>query len=344
MIHSMYVPYVELNVSKITFVTFTDIHVSSVNPSSRKGSYQNDIFQKLEQIKAIGKKVGADFFICGGDLFNLKAPMRNPHGLNSRLINLFKSFPAPIYATEGNHDLRQDSYETFDEQPLNVIYSSDALIQARNIKRTINDITFRIRSIPFQEEPDLSTIDRAGDDVDVSIFILHLYATLEGGMLFRTKLFSYYEIAKLMDDIFVMGHYHVDQGIEVINENGKPQHFINVGAISRGALSEEDTRRQPKVSVVTVTKENGKVSVETMVVRLKVKPVDEIFDLVVHDREKKEQQEAQEFVEKLQKDMLEVPEEDRITEEIKDMDLDKRVLEKVNYFLNEAYLQGKSIE
>jgi len=335
---------VGLNVGNLKFITFTDVHISSVNPSSRKGDYERDILDKLEQIKAIGVKVGADFFICAGDLFNLKAPMRNPHALNARLINLFKSFPAPIYTTEGNHDLRQDSYETFDEQPLNVIYSSDALIQARDIRRTINDITFRVRSIPFQEEPDLSLIEHAGDDVDLSIFILHLYASLEGGMLFKTKLFSYYDISKLMDDIFVLGHYHADQGIETINDNGKPQHFVNVGSISRGALSEEDVKRQPKVAIVTVSKEEGKISVESMVVRLKVKAPDEAFDLVVHEREKNEQKEAQEFVSKLQTDMIDVPREDRIAEEVNMLNLDKKVLDKVNYFLNEAYLQRKSVE
>lgn len=340
----IYVHYAGQNVDKIKFITFTDVHLSSVNPSSRKGSYERDIFEKLEQIKKIGEKLEVNFFICAGDLFNLKAPMRNPHALNSRIINLFKSFPAPIYATEGNHDLRQDSYETFDEQPLNVIYSSDALIQARNIRRTINNITFRIRSIPFQEEPDLSLIEHAGDDVDLSIFILHLYATLEGGMLFKTKLFSYYDIAKLMDDVFVMGHYHIDQGIETITENGKPQHFINVGAISRGSLSEEDTNRHPKAALVTITKTDGKISIASDTLLLKVKPAAEIFDLVVHEREKKEQKEAQEFVAKLQMDMIDTPEEDRITDEVSKMNLDKKVLDKVNYFLNEAHLQGKSIE
>lgn len=332
------------NVDKIKFITFTDVHISSVNPSSRKGNYENDIFTKLEQIKAVGEKMKVDFFIFAGDLFNLKAPMRNPHALNSRLINLFKSFPAPIYATEGNHDLRQDSYETFDEQPLNVIYASDALIQTRSIKKTINNISMKISGIPFREEPDLSTIDRANKDVDLNIFILHLYATLDGGMLFRSKLFSYEEISKLMDDIFILGHYHVDQGIEILEINGKKQYFINLGAISRGSLSDEDVNRQPKISLVTVTKDNGNISIETNIIKLKVKPVDEVFDLVVHEREKKEQKEAKEFVDKLKTDMIEAPEEDRISEEISSMGLDKKVLDKVNFYLQEAYIQRKSLE
>ncbi len=336
--------YAELSVDKLKFITFTDIHISSVNPSSRKGNYEGDILNKLEQIKTVGEKLKVDFFICAGDLFNLKAPMRNPHALNSRLINLFKSYPAPIYATEGNHDLRQDSYETFEEQPINVIYSSDALIQARNIKKTINNISVKIRSIPFQEEPNLEVLDRADKDVDVSIFILHLYASPDGGMLFKTKLFSYEEISKLMDDVFVLGHYHVDQGVEILKSNNKPQHFINLGAISRGSLSDEDVKRQPKISVVTVSKEDGKIIIDVDLIKLKVKPVDEVFDLVVHEREKKEQKEAKEFVDKLKTDMIEAPEEDRISEEINSMNLDKKVLAKVNYFLQEAYLQRKSLE
>lgn len=331
--------------STIKFITFTDVHLSSTNPSSRKGSYEDDIFNKLEQIKLVGKKLEVDFFICAGDLFNLKAPMRNPHELNSKLITLFKSYPAPIYTTEGNHDLRNDSYETFCEQPLNVIYASDALIQARNIRKTINGLSVRIRSIPFEEAPDLSKIERAKDDVDASIFILHLYATPDGGMLFKNKLYSYKEISALKDDIFVLGHYHVDQGIQVIDGIlGKKQTFINIGAISRGALTEEDTSRHPKIALVTITKENGSVSIESDVIRLKVKAVDEAFDIVVHEREKKEQKEAQEFVSKLQAEMIEAPKEDRITEEISELNLDKLVLDKVNFFLTEAYLQRKAIE
>jgi len=331
-------------VDKISFITFTDIHISSINPSSRKGNYEDDIYQKLVQIREAGKKLKVDFFICGGDLYNLKAPMRNPHELNTKLITLFKSYPAPIYMTEGNHDLRNDNYDTFNEQPLQVLYSSDALIQARDIKKEIRNISFRIRSIPFKEEPCLSDIERAKDDVDLNIFILHLYATPDGGMLFKTKLFSYDEIAELGDDIFVLGHYHVDQGIEILNNKDKEQYFINLGAISRGALSEEDTKRKPKIGYVTITKENDKINIECKKVHLNVKPVEEAFDLIVHEREKREQKETQEFVEKLKVEMIEAPKEDLITEEINQMDLDKKVLKKVQYFLEEAYMERKKIE
>jgi len=331
--------------SKIKFISFTDVHISSTNPSSRKGNYEQDIINKLEQIHLVGKKLGVNFFIFSGDLFNLKAPMRNPHELNSKLIDLFKSFPAPIYATEGNHDLRNDSYETFNEQPLRVIYSSDALVQTRDIRKTINGITLRIRSIPFSEKPDLSKIEKAKDDVDISIILLHLYSSPDGGMLYKNKIFSYEELSVLEDDIYVLGHYHIDQGIQIRKNPGKKdQIFINIGAISRGSLYEDNIERAPKISLITINKEESKISYETAAIRLKVRPSSEIFDLVVYEREKKEQKEAQEFVAKLQTEIIDVPENDRISSEITDLNLEKKVLDKVNYFLNEAYLEGKNVE
>jgi len=77
------------NMSVLKFITFNDVHVSAINPASRVGNYERDIFSKIEQIKKIGDAVGASFFVFAGDLFHLKAPMRNPHALNSKLIELF---------------------------------------------------------------------------------------------------------------------------------------------------------------------------------------------------------------------------------------------------------------
>jgi DNA repair exonuclease SbcCD nuclease subunit len=331
--------------SVLRFVTFTDVHISTINPSLRIGSYEQDMIEKLEQIRLLGNKVKANFFLFGGDLFNLKAPMRNPHALNSKLIDLFKTYPAPIYATEGNHDLRNDSYDTFNEQPLNVLYSSDALIQARNIKAISNDISYRIRSIPFTEKPELKDLDKATNDVDINIRLLHLYSSFDGGMLFKNKIFSYDEISQLGDNIFLLGHYHSDQGIKIINKNKKPQVFINVGAVSRGSISEEDINRQPKVAFVTVMKDNdGKISYESSSVRLKVKPAVKVFDIEKHEKVKEEKKETIEFVSKLKEEMSGIPKQDKISEEIKVMNLEKKVLDKVNYFLEEADIHRKSVE
>jgi hypothetical protein len=330
----------------LKFITFTDVHISAINPTSRVGSYEDDIINKLTQIKTVGEKLKVDFFLLAGDLFQLKAPMRNPHAVNVRLIDLFKTFPAPIYSTEGNHDLRNDSYDTFEEQPLKVLYSSGALIQARDIRRTIKDIRVRIRSFPFCEQPDFKALPVAKDGTtDLDICLLHLYATLDGGTMFHQKLFSYDEISVLGDDIFVLGHYHIDQGIEIVKKNNREHIFVNVGAVSRGAYAEEDITRVPKIGFITVTK-NGDVLVkDCKAIRLNARPFSEVFNVEKHEEDKKKVAEAEAFVSKLQSDLTVVEEgEDRVKSEVMGLNIEKAVLDKVIHLLEEADLSRKSLE
>ena len=317
----------------VKFLTFTDVHISSINPEARLGDYKKDILDKLTQIRMVGEKLKVDFFIFAGDLFNLKFPLKNPHELNTELINLFKSFPAPIYATEGNHDLRNDSYETFNEQPLSVIYASEALIQARDITFEKDNFKIKIRSFPFSEKPDLEKLPKA-DKQDLNICILHLYAIPEGGNLFKQKLYSYKDICTLGDDIFVMGHYHIDQGIQTVNGN---KVFVNVGAVSRGTFSGDNTDRDPKIALVTATFYGGSCSYSGQAIRLKVKPATEVFDFEQRDEDKKKVEEAEIFVAKLKDDMVVVTDDkDKIGEEVSQMNLERKIMDKTMYFLNKA--------
>jgi DNA repair exonuclease SbcCD nuclease subunit len=324
------------------FITFTDVHISDINPQARLGDYRQDILDKLNQIKDAGEKLKVDFFLCAGDMFNLKAPMKNSHELTGILIKLFKSFPAPVYCIEGNHDLKNDSYLTFDKQPLNVIYKSGALIQIGDEKRIKN---IRLRSFLFTEDPYLestSAYPRAIDDEEtVNVCALHLYATKNGGSLFKFKLYSYEEIAQLNDDIFVLGHYHIDQGVEVLTTRGKEQHFINVGAISRGSLVEDDIGRSPKVCLVTVSP-NKKIS--TQVVKLKVKPATEVFNIEEKKTEKERAKATEEFVDTLKLEVTgnTIITKDNIQEEISRSNVEKVIVQRVTDYLNEAdrYIKG----
>lgn len=330
----------------VRFLTFTDVHISAFNPSSRLGSYKADIMDKLDQIRRVGIALKVDFFLFGGDLFNLKAPMRNPHDMNGELIDLFKSFPAPIYSTEGNHDLRNDSYETFNEQPIRVLYSAGALIQARDIPLTINDLKVRVRSFPFTEQPDFAALPKANKEDDLSICILHLYSSPTGGNLFKTKVTSYPEISQLGDDIFMIGHYHIDQKIFKGDYMGKPQWFINVGAIARGVLTEDSMERTPKTAYMEIKMDDtGQLQVESKMLKLKVRPAAEAFMVEKHQEEVQRTREAEEFVKKLREDLEnKVESMDTVDEEIKALDLDTIVLGKVQYYLQEADLAMKEIE
>jgi len=339
--------------SKIKFITFTDVHISDTNPQSRLGCYRDDILDKLNMIGMLGNKLGVDFFVCAGDMYNLKAPMRNSHLLNNMLINTFSRYKAPLYMIEGNHDLTNDSYENFEKQPISVLYNSGAVNRLTGKTITIaskDDENFKmnLRGFPFTEAPDLT--DRkeyplANSGVDLSVCAMHLYATVNGGNLFKQKLYSYEDIAQLKDDIFVLGHYHVDQGVEVVGS----QHFINVGAVSRGSLSHDNIKRIPKVCVVTCTKENNQITTETQVVKLKVRPASEVFILEEKEKEEKKMKEAEAFVAHL-KDAVTSKDDIEGTEgfinklKSENVDIENKVLKRVESYIQEADIALKEIK
>jgi hypothetical protein len=71
--------------NKIKFISFTDTHISDINPSARLGNYKRDILNKLKQIGAAGKKLGVNFYLFAGDLYHIKSPIKNTHHINTLL-------------------------------------------------------------------------------------------------------------------------------------------------------------------------------------------------------------------------------------------------------------------
>lgn len=323
------------------FITFTDVHISSVNPQSRKGSYLQDIHDKLVQIGSVGRKLGVDFYLLAGDLFNLKFPMRNPHSLNKSLIDLFSGYGAPVYATEGNHDLRNDSYKHFDEQPLAVLYSSGALKQLRDTVVESGGLRVRLRSFPFEESPDLLHFPRNPGDTDLSVAVLHLYSGPSGGKYHTARMYSYDEVAQLGDDVFVMGHLHLDQGITTIRRAGREIVFVNVGAVSRGSLADDNVTRSPKIGYVEILPGVDRPVVKAVSVKLRTKPAEEVFNLEEKRLERQRMEEAEAFVERLRAEESEEDALGKIDSVLDSMGLDKDVLDSVQHYLNEADLSLK---
>jgi Icc-related predicted phosphoesterase len=327
---------------KVRFITFSDVHISDVNPSARLGSYKRDILTKLKQIGAAGKKLGVDFYIFAGDLYHIKSPIKNTHHLNTVLTETFQSFGVPIYATEGNHDLR-GSYENFDEQPLKVLYTSGTLIQLRSVSLEINGIKLLLRGFPFKEYE--FDVKKAESDADLKICVLHLYATPDGGFLFKNKLFSYNELSQSGDNIYVLGHYHIDQGIKTVTDKEYLQYFINVGAVSRGTTSEDNIKRDPKIGYVEITKDDdGKIDIKTQTIKLNVKPAEEVFDLVEKEAEKEKMEVTEQFVEKLQKNLDSgIANTSSIDDEVSKLQAEKEIIDSVKYYLEQADLLLKEI-
>jgi DNA repair exonuclease SbcCD nuclease subunit len=281
-------------------------------------------------------KLNADAVLFAGDLYNLKNPARNSHNLNQELIKEFKKFPCPIYMIEGNHDLTANKLESLEEQPLGVLFADQTLIQLR--EKILEKDGFRVSliGIPYTDELDLQSLkipDKA--DSVAQICLMHIYASLKSGNLFRERLYGYDEIEKLPPDIFVLGHYHIDQGI--YEQNGK--HFINIGSMSRGTIADEDILHHPQIGFIKIAIDDDKKVTKTIrSIKLKIKPAAEIFDLVKKEEEKKESTEIQLFIEKLASEEVKLSAENKNDIEgiIDTMDVAKIVKDKVLYFIQEA--------
>lgn len=331
----------------ISFITFTDVHISDTNPQSRLGDYRGDIMDKLNQIKLVGKKLNVDFFLFGGDLYHLPAPTRTSHKLNIMLSEMFRSYSAPIYGVAGNHDLRYDSHDSLREQPLGVLTSNQVIKLVGEETIDKGDIKAVIIGSEFDENPEIKDLDNVDiSPFDVSIRILHLYSTPSGGKLINQKLYSYTELSELNNDIYMLGHYHIDQGIkEIKSKKGKTQHFINVGALSRGTRSDDDIKREPKISYVIIKKTEEGIKIKAQAIKLKVKPSEEVFDLEEKKKEKERIEVANKFVSKLEEELSDITNSaDNIEKEIEDKDVGKEIIDSVKDYLEKADLALKDIK
>jgi DNA repair exonuclease SbcCD nuclease subunit len=290
---------------------------------------------KINQMGMACRKLNADAAIIAGDLYNLKNPVKNSHNLNRELIKVFKNFSCPIYMIEGNHDLYANQVESISDQPLGVLFADGTLIQLRHNIIEKEGVKISLVGVPFTENPDLLTLNLPDKgDCAVQICALHIYASLKSTMLFNSKIYGYDEIEKLSPDIFILGHYHIDQGIY----RKKNKYFINIGSMSRGAISEDDIDHHPQIGYIKISVENNKPTYLIRPIRLKVKPSAEVFNIEKRNQELLEKQEIKLFVEKLASETV-VNASDKsktIDDLIDSIEMVKAVRERVIYFIHEA--------
>lgn len=317
-------------------ITATDIHISDHGPRSRVDDYKKSLLEKIAQMRMACNKLSVDAAVIAGDLFDLKNPTRNSHGLVQDLIQMFRGFDCPVYMIEGNHDLRDNRLETINEQPLGVLFKSGSLIRLREEVLEKEKKKVSLVGIPFEEDLKLSNLKIPSKKGCVAqVCAMHIYSGPKPGDIFSERIYGYNELLNLGPDVFVLGHYHLDQGITVEDK----VHFINVGSISRGSLSYENTKHEPKIALITI---QGDGSITTSAIRLKVKASSEVFDLEKRDEEKEESKEIEAFVEKLSTESVETNKEKDFSSNIEKMDLTKEVREKTLSFIQEATNKIKS--
>lgn len=286
---------------RVAFIFRTDTHVADRSPASWKGDYPAEIWSNLEQVGRMTKERDITAVLDGGDYFHVKAANRTSHGANIRTAEIHKAYGCPTYCVEGNHDLAYNNLESLDRQPLGVLYAAGIFQHLREAVFTDGDLTVRVVGVPYHPRRQLDELlalqKKPGDDYLVAI--VHALASESPPAkvedFFGEPVFKYADLVTPDGpDVWCFGHWHKDQGITEI----RGKQFVNQGAVSRGALTHENTMRVPQVSLMEF--EATGPSFKTL--PLIVAPAEDVFDFEKKERVESENRSLDLFIEHLQED------------------------------------------
>lgn len=281
----------------------TDGHLSDHTPTSRTDVWADTILGKIRQIGQLAASYQCHAVLDGGDLFHDKTPGKTSHALMSRLYEVQRAYPCPIYGNVGNHDCRLGQFEFLQEGPLGSLFSSGVMHPCFNEHEVhLRDpgVHVRIVGIPYhgpKYDLDRFRAIRKGSE-DHLIILAHVLASPQGGDMFANEdIIRYQDLLTLCPEASVVcfGHWHKDQGVADLGS----MQVVNVGSFSRGSLSQDNLDRIPSVALLRCSKDR----VEIEQIPLRVEPPSQVFDLRKRATEELQTAIVDRFVRTLQTDL-----------------------------------------
>lgn len=236
-----------------------DVHLGDKAPSSRRGTYAEEILAKLRWCVIYANNPGPGRaplrVVLAGDLFHLKVPWRTSYALVQETHEVLSAAEEGVDILPGNHDVSHDRLESLSSQPLG------ALSRMGNIRLLLGH-TSELRGIGGIPWDGRFETDKWREVVEAKLVEFSEDPQLKVPELVVTHapLFPpgkepghYYGIAPaewaaLMNAAGVRatyyGHIHDQHGSFEVDGH----QFCNNGAISRGSLHEESVNRWPTVT------------------------------------------------------------------------------------------------
>lgn len=320
----------------IRLVWRTDVHLSDKAPSSRKDDWTETVLGKLKQTIRVANKVGAAAILDGGDFFHIKSPGQNSHNLIRQVADLHEECNCPVYANVGNHDCVYGDYSYLDQQPLGVLFSTGVFQRCYDEHEAIfeeDGVKVRVVGVPYHgtkyEMDRFDSIERG--DEDFLVVIAHVLASNEGGHMFDNEdIIAYADLMDHPADLFCFGHWHKNQGVQVSEDGSKT--FVNIGSLTRGALNQDSMHRKPAMALLEFDPAKG---VQVKVVKLKVQPPEDVFDVERRQQARERNHTIDQFVQKIQSTLADS---NRVSleDKVRSMDLSDEVREYALQFMEKA--------
>ncbi len=254
--------------SEIRFVTSSDEHLADLNPGFRKDDYRGAVLKKLEWQGELAKSVGADALLRGGDFFHIKRANQTTMATMAMVSSIHRRYSCPTYSVAGNHDMSYNDPESIPRQPIGVLFNSKIFRRLRDERFEKGGTRVRVVGVDFTTDLDdeaLRDAVRKKDGDTYTIAFVHALASHapseKFSSFFSERVFDYRDLVfDGCPDVYVFGHYHKDQGVQ---EHLGVQ-FVNVGAVSRGALTFENLERVPKVTSITCNSQGISIDVHNI--------------------------------------------------------------------------------
>jgi len=327
----------------IRFVTRSDVHISDHTPQSRTDNWIETVAEKLAQVGEIAREVGAHAVLDNGDFFDVKSPARNSHALVRLVADVHAKYPCPVWGNVGNHDCVYGNLGYLDQQPLGVLFSTGVFKRcygeyARSLFDPDSRVKVRVVGIPYHgPKYDMEWFKVAKTEKeDYLVVLAHVLASSRGGTMFEGEDIVKYDDALNLSpevDCWVFGHWHKDQGI-VEHRPGK--WIVNIGALTRGSLSQDDLDREPGVAILTFTKDG--IGVERR--NLAVRPVDDVFNLERRVQAETRAMTMEAFVSSLRETLGKEVNSESLQERIDRMGVPDNVRERAILYIEEAESSG----
>lgn len=289
----------------IRLVYRSDVHMAVQAPQSRTDDWVATVLDKLDQVGDIAREVGAKAILDGGDFFHIKTPSRTTHELVRQVAEAHSKY-VPVYGNVGNHDCKYGDYAFLPESPLGVLFDTGVFKRCYDQYEAVfiqDGLKVRVVGVPYHgKKYDMNRVTTlTKGDEDFLVVMAHLLASQGGGEMFGAEdILRYSELMNLDPDMWLFGHWHKNQGVVTLGKTT----FVNIGSLTRGALTEDEVIRIPECAVLTFSKGQP---IQVAQRPLKVKPAAEVFDLVGRTRQEARAMTVDAFVDSVKTTLTAAP-------------------------------------
>lgn len=314
---------------EVRLIFMTDPHFSAFNPPSWKQgtSYIDELEETVKQVFEFAKKNEVDAIVWGGDFFNLKSASRNPLWFMARVLSFFRKSNLLHIGIAGNHDIKYGSIEGMPGQPLELLTATQTihLLDEGSWLFQTTDFSVRVAGCSYEHSQSKPVRELKKEGATYLVGVGHFWFGKVTGEFFGEPVHGPDTLEKSEVDVYMIGHHHDDQGVQVIN--GKT--YVVAGSITRTGAHKQDLIRRPAAVYVVITKEG----VDAKVLRPRVKPLDQLIDMVTREQMMEESKAIDEFIQSLSGASLQASDPMKVVDEL---GLDQQVKECVIRYLEAA--------